>query len=126
MIPSKNVALINVKSHLGQLWQNYQICNETQVIYTRNYDNLSETLETGESFLQAALRGLREELQLHIPRHRLEFKRYWGKRALSASQQCLMDFNFGEYDLTLSKLEAINTPLIVKEKNFTVFLEWRK
>ena len=65
------VSLVTVTSPLGTLWQSHQVLPLSQKVRVRNFPNLSETLDREEeSFLEGAIRGLEEELELYIPANR--------------------------------------------------------
>ena len=121
----KQVAIVFVFSPLGELWQD-RIILRGGVPKTRNFRGISETLEEeeNESPLDAAVRGLREELGVHIPALRLIPGESRRETKPSNTTGILTQYEFSEFSVHLSS-EECRFPLVKEEGKGTLYLEWR-
>ena len=126
IIPSHSAILVYVDSPLGRLWQSHTIVKDTGRRIERNYPNLSETIERREEPLDAAVRGIQEELGLEIAATRLtliEANRLELK--YSKRDGHMKRYLFQVYKLALSQEEAETAQLQADEGDTVVYFEWR-
>lgn len=120
---SKKVAIVFVSSPLGELWQD-KIVLRSGVSKTRNFRGISETLEGDESPLDAALRGLQEELGVYIPALRLIPGESRRQIKPSNTTGLLTQYEFSEFSIRLL-YEECQFPLVKEEGKGTLYLKWR-
>lgn len=115
----KKVALIRVCTPGGaELLQTHLVRNGVTI--PRNWANISETVEVGESFLEAAVRGLKEELGLRIHPRRLVFSGAWEETKPSPTTGKQTKYQFEEFKLTLAGEEPGLVPGSSLEDDGTV------
>ena len=123
--PVMHVALVQITSPLGQLWQSHQVLADG-TRRDRNMPNLSEALEQGELAKTGAVRGVWEELGLDIPAARFQPIRSWSEEKPSPSNPGVKKrYFFYEYALTLTPDETGRAQLSVKKGTLTTYFEWR-
>lgn len=123
MVKTHLVARVQVHHpELGLLWQSYQIAGGR--VRERNFPNLSETVEPGESFLEAAVRGLLEELGLTVNPERLDFLGKSEEIKPSPSSGEVKRYLFADFSLLISREESF--PLEVDEGDVVTVFEWRR
>lgn len=115
----KVVALVEIKSPLGKLVQGELIFPNGEKKY-RGFQNLSETVEPGENPLQAAVRGVQEELGLDISPSR--FRRAGTKEETKPSPTTgiVTRYKFSLFRLNLTAEEAEQVPSSVREEDGNV------
>lgn len=115
----KNVALVEIRSPLGTLVQDELILPNGEK-RPRGFQNLSETVEPGEKPLQAAVRGVMEELGLQISSSR--FRRMGTKKETKPSPTTgkVTRYEFSSFRLILTAEEAAQVPSSVKEEDGNV------
>ena len=115
----KNVALVEIRSPLGTLVQDELILPNGEK-RPRGFSNLSETVEPGEKPLQAAVRGVMEELGLQISSSR--FRKVGTKKETKPSPTTgkVTRYEFSSFRLTLTAEEAAQVPSSVKEEDGNV------
>lgn len=121
----KKVSLINIKYEDLLLYQSYKI-TDLYGIKELNFHNLSETLHFNEGFLNAAIRGLKEEINLEINERRLTDVNEYTKIENSKVKGIPTSYHIKEFNLTVNEKEMKVIPLTIHEKDGIVFLEWRK
>lgn len=121
----QNVAIVYVSSPLGDLYQTHQLVIETEEIRKRDYKGISETFELGESPLECALRGIREELSLIKDNNNLRFKEIKEVVKTSSSTNKLKTYNFYIYEMNIDKAEAESIDLKIHEDDVYTYFEWR-
>lgn len=121
------VAIVRVESRKGHLWQSSMEYLDGRVV-DRNYLGISETLKPGEKFLDAAIRGLREELGINVRPRTLKGKEgdCWRSSRLSRCTGEWTEYTFQSYDLWIGNRAAEKVPLRVKEEKGWLTLEWRR
>ncbi|HEY9879416.1 MAG TPA: NUDIX hydrolase, partial [Leptolyngbyaceae cyanobacterium] len=123
-IEHHTAALVTVRSAKGQLWQD-KLRKSTGEIVELNFSNISETLEEGEEPLDAAVRGIQEELGLSIHPTRFCFSKTEDVRKMSPTKGYLKDYTFHHFDIWLHADETAAACLQVEENSGIVYLEWR-
>lgn len=127
LVPSHEVSLVRIDSPIGQLWQSHAVIKATGKRIERNYPTLSETIERGETPLEAAVRGIQDELGLAVPPDRLilaEANRLEIRH--SRSENKLKRYLFQVYQLEISQEEAEAAQLEADEEDAIVYFEWRQ
>lgn len=120
------VALVNISSPLGRLYQTHQITKDG-MHRLRNMPNLSETLDKPfESYLKGAVRGVKEELGLNISKNRFKHVHTWKETKPSPTTGVIKKYEFGLFNLELSLEEAQQVTLEVDEGPCTTYFEWRE
>lgn len=98
------------------LTQDYLILPNGEV-RERGFSCLSETVEPGETFLEAAIRGLREEIGLNIPTDRLSYIGEEKEVKPSPTTGELKEYWFQDYQLLISEDEYYEIPEIITEED---------
>ena len=120
----KKVALIEVRSPWGALLRQTHLVRNG-VTVPRNWANISETLEPNETFLEAAVRGLKEELGLRIHPRRLAFRGAWEEVKPSPTTGATTAYQFEVFSLALSGEELGLVPeSSVEDDGTTVHFTW--
>ena len=116
---SKKVALVEIYSPLGRLVQDELILPNGEK-KSRGFQNLSETVEPGEKPLQAAVRGVMEELGLNLSSSR--FRRKGTKRETKPSPTTgkVTHYEFSIFSLLLTAEEADQVPSSTTEEDGNV------
>lgn len=119
------VSLIHIISPLGTLYQSHQITKKDNKRRERNFPNLSETVEGNETYLAAAVRGVKEELGLSLPNDRFSYVKQWEEIKPSPTTNKLKEYEFYLYKLELTLEEANACTLQVEEGDCYTYFEWR-
>lgn len=123
---SKKVALVEIYSPLGRLVQDELILPNGEK-KSRGFQNLSETVEPGEKPLQAAVRGVMEELGLNLSSSR--FIRVGTKKETKPSPTTgkVTHYEFSLFRLLLTAEEADQVPSSTTEEDGNVItFYWSK
>lgn len=122
-IRTRKVALIKIRFYTCYLYQMYKVVGG--ILKPLDLPHLSETLQENEGFLPAAIRGLKEELDLYIPPSRLKFLNRYEETKLSITLNIPTKYIFELYQLNLDRDEFYYTSLIVEEDDGLVILGWK-
>lgn len=120
---------IIVSSPLGLLWQTHRVCKATGGKTVREFCNLSETLEPGESeedLTSIAIRTMLEETGMTIAPERFRFRSEITETKPSPTTGQEKTYQFWDFDLELSQTEAEAIPLTLDEGDSFIYLRWRK
>lgn len=123
---NKKVALVEITSPLGKLVQDELIMPNGER-RLRGFQNLSETLELGEKPLDAAVRGVMEELGLNLSSSR--FRRMGTKKETKPSPTTgkITYYEFSLFSLLLTAEEAAQVPSFTTEDDGNVItFYWSK
>lgn len=115
---------VTIKSYRGTLTQVSRRCKETNEVSERGFPNISETLEGGESPLEAAVRALKEECKLIIPSGRFTFVDMIEETKPSPTTGEVKNYRFWDYRITLNNNEADSICLEVDEGDSVITLAW--
>ena len=116
---NKKVVLVEITSPLGKLVQDELILPDGERRH-RGFQNLSETVEPGEKPLDAAVRGIMEELGLNISISR--FRRKGTKKVTKPSPTTgkVTHYEFSLFSLLLTAEEATQVPSFTTEDDGNV------
>lgn len=116
---SKKVALVEIYSPLGRLVQDELILPNGER-KSRGFQNLSETVEPGEKPLQAAVRGVMEELGLNLSSSRFHRKGTKKETKPSPTTGKVTHYEFSLFRLLLTAEEADQVPSSTTEEDGNV------
>lgn len=121
----KKVALIDVRAPWGAILKQTHLVRPDGEVIARNWNNISETVENGESSLEAAIRGLKEELGLRIHPRRLEPHGVWEEVKPSPTTGKMTKYVFEGFRLNLAGEEPHRIPEFAVEDDGTeVHFTW--
>lgn len=124
IIETKKVAIVNVKFKNFHLYQKYLILSTGKII-SRNFSGISETLEDNETGIEAAIRGLKEELNLVRNDRNLLYLGSSKELKVSPSSGKLCEYCFYIYETEISQQEKDNISLEIQENKGKVILSWK-
>lgn len=108
------------------LVQSHQIVKATGGRRDRKFPNISETIELGEYPINAAVRGIQEELGgLNIDTERFTLIGFFEEIKPSPTTGEIKQYLFWDYSLELTPDEAEKVPLETDEGEVITYFEWR-
>lgn len=123
----KSVALIEVRAPWGAILKQTHLVRPDGEVIIRDWTNVSETVEEGEgeSFLEAAIRGIKEELGLRIHPRRLQPHGVWEEVKPSPTTGKMTEYTFEGFRLNLAGEEPHKIKKVSIEDDGTeVHFKW--
>lgn len=118
------VARVTVRCGSLVVVQSHQTVKASGETRHRRFANVSETLEEGEQPIDAAVRGIKEELGLEIDGERLKSIETVEEVKPSPSTREVKQYVFWDYALSLTSDEAAQATLQVDEGDVITHFKW--